>query len=71
MSEEEQIKVINHELMHIPITFGGGFKHHNIVTERNVNLMYKTYIAKKEAKKKNASWFQTNVEDKLIKDFNS
>ena len=71
MSEEEQVKVIIHELMHIPFTFGGGFKHHDVVTERNVNLMYKTYIAKKEGEKKNASWFQTNVEDKLIKDFNS
>jgi len=43
MSEEEQIKVIIHELMHIPKTFGGGFKHHNFVTEKNVNKMYKEY----------------------------
>jgi len=43
MNEEEQIKTIIHELMHIPKTFGGGFKHHNVVTERNVNLMYKEY----------------------------
>jgi len=43
LSEEEQIKTIIHELMHIPKTFGGGFKHHNFVTERNVNKMYKEY----------------------------
>ena len=43
MSEEEKTKVIIHELMHIPKCFGGGFKHHNFVTERNVNLYYKTY----------------------------
>lgn len=43
LSEEEQIKTIIHELMHIPKTFGGGFKHHNVVTERNVNKMFKEY----------------------------
>ena len=43
MGEEEQLKVIIHELMHIPKTFGGGFKHHDYVTEKNVNLMYKKY----------------------------
>jgi predicted metallopeptidase len=61
LSKEDQIKTIIHELMHIPQTFGGGFRHHDHVTEKNVNLMYKTYIAKKEqskeyAKKQN-SWF--------------
>jgi len=50
LSKEEQLKVIIHELMHIPKTFGGGFKHHNVVTDKNVNLMYKTY---KEIKKQN------------------
>ena len=59
LSKEEQIKTIIHELMHIPQTFGGGFRHHDFVCEKNVNLYYKTYIAKKEqaegyAKK---SWF--------------
>ncbi len=41
LSEEEKTKVIIHELMHIPKTFGGGFKHHNWVTEKNVNQLYK------------------------------
>lgn len=57
LSEEDKIKTIIHELMHIPKTFGGGFKHHNFVTEKNVNLMYKTYIAKKNEKEKHKSWF--------------
>ncbi len=43
MDEEERIKIIMHELMHIPKTFGGGFKHHDFVCERNVNLYYKEY----------------------------
>jgi len=47
LSEEEQIKVIIHELMHIPKTFGGGFKHHNWVTEKNVNRMFKEYKKRK------------------------
>jgi predicted metallopeptidase len=61
MSKEEQVKTIIHELMHIPQTFGGGFRHHDHVTEKNVNLFYKTYIAKKEQSegyvKKQSSWF--------------
>lgn len=44
MSEEEKIKVIIHELMHIPKAFGGGFKHHDVVTERNVNKLFERYI---------------------------
>jgi len=43
LSEEEQLKVILHELMHIPKTFGGGFKHHNWVTDKNVNMMFKRF----------------------------
>ena len=50
LDEEEQIKVIIHELMHIPKTFGGGFKHHNFVTEKNVNLYYKFYKKLKDRK---------------------
>lgn len=54
LDDEEKIKVIIHELMHIPKCFGGGFKHHNVVTERNINLYYKTY---KEMKKQNEILF--------------
>ena len=41
--EEEKTKIIIHELMHIPKCFGGGFKHHNLVTNRNVNKYYNVY----------------------------
>jgi len=43
LNEEDKIKTIIHELLHIPNTFGGGFKHHNYVNERTVNLFYKQY----------------------------
>ena len=44
MSKKEQDKVLIHELMHIPKSFGGGFKHHNIVNRKNVERLYKEYI---------------------------
>ncbi len=53
LTKEEQIKVIIHELMHIPKSFGGGFKHHNIVNEKSVNEIYNNYRKLKEKKK----WF--------------
>ena len=43
MPEDEKIKVIIHELMHIPKTFGGGFRHHDWVCEKNVELFYQKY----------------------------
>ena len=44
MIEEDKIKVIIHELMHIPKTFGGGFKFHDYVTDRNVNVLYQKFM---------------------------
>jgi len=38
LDEKEKLKTIIHELMHIPKTFGGGFKHHDFVCEKNVNF---------------------------------
>ena len=58
LSKEEQIKTIIHELMHIPKAFGGGFRHHDWVCDKNVNLMYKTYVAKKEQNEKTKNWFK-------------
>ena len=44
-SEEEQVKTIIHELMHISHSFGGGFRHHRQhVTNRKVNENYKKYV---------------------------
>jgi len=62
LKEEDKIRTIIHELMHIPQTFGGGFRHHDFVCEKNVDLYYKTYIAKREGReayeKKKSGWFK-------------
>ena len=43
LSEEEKVKVIIHELMHIPKNFGGGFRHHDYVCEKNISVNYRKY----------------------------
>ena len=43
MTREEQDKVLIHELLHIPLSFGGGFKHHDFVQERNFEKIYEKY----------------------------
>ncbi|MBU0953077.1 MAG: metallopeptidase [Nanoarchaeota archaeon] len=43
LSQEEQIKTIIHELLHIPKTFGGGFRHHEYVNDRTINELYRKY----------------------------
>ena len=47
LSSQDKIKTIIHELMHIPKSFGGGFKHHDYVTSKNVDIMYKEFINRK------------------------
>jgi predicted metallopeptidase len=45
LSREEQTKILIHELMHIPETFGGGFRmHRDYVTRRNVERLYKKFF---------------------------
>ncbi len=48
MPEIEQTKTLIHELMHIPKSFGGGFIHHNIVHEGNVEREYQRYVNLKQ-----------------------
>jgi len=47
MSREDQDRVLVHELIHIPLSFGGGFKHHDFVNERNVEKLYRKYLTLK------------------------
>src|SRR3989339_2014911 len=49
MKKEEQDKVIIHELMHIPKTFGGGFRQHDFVCEQNVDVLHQRFINLKNA----------------------
>ena len=63
MSKKEQDKVIIHELMHIPNTFGGGFRQHDFVCEKNVEIMHEKFENLKFGKQssdfeeKKRSWF--------------
>jgi predicted metallopeptidase len=44
LSDDDKTRTIIHELMHIPRTFGGGFRHHSDhVNRKNVELMYRKY----------------------------
>jgi predicted metallopeptidase len=43
LSEEEKIKTLIHELMHIPKCMGGGFRQHDFVCKRNVEQLYRQY----------------------------
>ncbi len=43
LSIAEQDKVIIHELLHIPKTFGGGFRQHDYVCEENVEKLHRNF----------------------------
>jgi predicted metallopeptidase len=48
LSKEERTKVLIHELMHIPHSFGGGFRTHRPhVTQKKVEMMYKRFLQAK------------------------
>lgn len=51
LSKINQDKTIIHELMHVPKTFGGGFRHHDFVCERNVDVMYEKFCSLKKLEK--------------------
>ena len=53
MSKKDQDKVIIHELLHIPKTFGGGFRQHDFVCEENVEIMYEKFVSLKNPEAKN------------------
>ena len=48
LNKEDQTKVLIHELMHIPHSFGGGFRAHKPhVTKKKVERMYKKFVSAK------------------------
>lgn len=47
LNEKEQDKTIIHELLHIPKSMGGGFRHHDYVCGRNIEQVYKNYVNSK------------------------
>ncbi len=44
LDAKEQDKVIIHELMHIPKTFGGGFRNHDYVCDENVDKLHAQFV---------------------------
>ena len=41
LNEEQQTKTIIHELLHIPESMKGGFRHHDYVCNKNIESMYR------------------------------
>lgn len=44
LPDDEKMRVIIHELMHIPKSFGGGFIHHDKVHERSVEQVFQHFL---------------------------
>lgn len=48
LSSEDKLKTLIHELMHIPKSFGGGFRHHDYVCEENIEIEYQKFLEYKK-----------------------
>ena len=43
LSQEDKEKTLIHELMHIPKSFGGGFKHHDYVNSKRIEKLFRKF----------------------------
>jgi predicted metallopeptidase len=68
LPDEEQVEVIIHELMHIPKTFGGGFVHHDRVSDKAVKEVYEHYCNLKEGE---LDKIKKSFGDKVVEDAQS
>jgi len=58
LSKHDQDRAIIHELMHVPKTFGGGFRQHDFVCENNIERLHSKFMELKGWKnEKRKSWF--------------
>jgi len=48
LDEKEKTKTIIHELLHIPESMRGGFRHHDFVCRRNIDQIYRHYTNSKK-----------------------
>ncbi|MEM3369249.1 MAG: putative metallopeptidase [Candidatus Micrarchaeia archaeon] len=69
MNEEEKTKVLIHELLHIPKSFGGGFRQHDYVNRRTVEKFYSDYKRKTEETSQKIN-IQDEIEVESIKNEN-
>lgn len=60
LTDEDQIKVLIHELMHIPHSFGGGLRSHNpYVTQKKVEKIYRQFLKTKQTPQKRYGIFHS------------